>query len=94
MEVTPEQATVGTIISGLIGIFTAGKLRVWVFGHQYADLQLSHERERKQWELQLEQVRDELRKAEAREKTLWDLTFERRDVISRAVDVAVNSKAA
>lgn len=91
MEVTPERITITT---GLLAILAGAKLKVWTWYHQIDELKASHERERKQWEAQLEQLREELRKAEAREKVMMEIAFERRDLVEKAVDVAIGSKAA
>lgn len=91
MDVTPERIS---IVTGLLALFTAGKMKIWIWGHQLEELKLSHERERKQWETQFEQIRAELKKAEEREKVLFGLVFDRRELLQKAVDLAVDAKAA
>lgn len=91
MDITPERITITT---GLVAILVGAKAKVWTWYHAVDELKASHERERAQWLEQLSDLRLQISKGEAREKVLHEIAFERRELVSRAVDVAVNSKAA
>lgn len=90
MDVTPERVT---IIGGLLALFGLGKAGVWSWGREIIELKASHERERLQWEKNVEQLRAELARSDERNKILFELAIERREIVARAVDLAVAAKA-
>jgi len=94
MDLGPKE--IGIIAALLLGALALGARQVWSFKWQndqlVGELKASHERERVQWDAQMQELRKNCQKAEEREKVLFDIAFARRELLAQVVDVAVANK--